>query len=370
MKPVSPALASPVSVATGQPGAGSLNVLRFLAAAFIVVFHYASHAPLALTGWPPVLRQGWLATDFFLMLSGYILSRVYGERVASGRIAPRQFVVRRFMRLWPAHVIVLLAMALFVVVSSDAGDAPGHADHYSWIGFVAQLFLVHGWGMFSAPGWNVPTWTLSTLLVCYALFSLYVPRLYRRSVWIWIGVGLAVFIVAEILALGVAHNSLVDLPFAWGLLRSIPLFVLGNVVERVAGKLRVGRISFCVIIGLCLTSIIVLAGQPRNTAIDTIVLALLATVLAVSGAVSFPETTATRRMGQASFAVFLVHSLVGAVWFGLMAKLSSRMGMTGDVTWLLWSMGVAAALTAAFAFEAWVHAPLSRRMSRLAWLRD
>ena len=370
MKPVASTIASPVSVAAGRAGAGSLNVLRFLAAAFIVVFHYSTHAPVALSGWPAVFQQGWLATNFFLMLSGYILSRVYGQRLVEGQVKPAQFVLRRLVRLWPAHAVVLLAMAAFVFVSSDVGAAPGHADHYSLTGFFAQLFLVHGWGMMTAPGWNVPTWTLSTLLVCYALFSLYLPILFRRSAWVWVALGLTVFAGAQILALGVAHNSFVDLPFAWGLLRSIPLFVIGNVVERVTGKLRVGRLSFAVIVGLCLVSIVCLAGEARSLLVDTIILALLATVLAVSGAVSFPETGVTRQMGQTSFALFLVHSLVGAIWFGVMTKLVARLNLPFDVDWALWTLGVAAAIATAFAFETFVHAPLTRLVARLGIGRD
>ena len=69
-------------------GGASLDVLRFLAALFILLFHYGSNAPRDLETIVPVFRQGWLATDFFLMLSGYVLSRAYGRQSRTPCCAP------------------------------------------------------------------------------------------------------------------------------------------------------------------------------------------------------------------------------------------------------------------------------------------
>jgi peptidoglycan/LPS O-acetylase OafA/YrhL len=74
-------------------------------------------------------------------------------------------------------------------------------------------------------------------------------------------------------------------------------------------------------------------------------------------------------MGRASFALFLVHSLVGAVWFGVSAKLIDHFRLGAAAQWGLWSLGVALAIAAAFVFDALVDKPLSARVSRLSFVK-
>ena len=361
--------AKPAHAPAPRRGGASLDVLRFLAAAFILLFHYGANAPTPLASLMPVFDQGWLATDFFLFLSGYVLSRAYGERLVASDMRRTHFFLRRFARLWPSHILVLLAFGAFVLASSLAGFAPSHAGKYGALAFFAQAFLVHGWGILPEPAWNVPTWTISALLVCYGLFSLYLPLIYRRPRIVMAGLAVAVLACAHALALGLAHHAFVDLPFAWGLLRAIPLFMLGNLIERMTAALRVSRTVFWAALAMAFTGVAVLAQGPRNTFIDTAILVLLAVVLAVSGAVTFRESLVTRRMGRASFALFLTHSLIGAVWFGVGPKLIAHFGLGTAAQWGLWLSGVLAAVAVAFIFDALVDKPLSERVSSLAFVR-
>lgn len=359
---------APVAV-SGRAGGASLDVLRFLAASFILLFHYGQSAPVSLDQVSPVFAQGWLATDFFLFLSGYVLSRAYGQRLVTSHMRRSHFFLKRFARLWPSHVIVLAAFAVFVALSSLAGFAPNHAEKYGGLALFAQAFLVHGWGIIHEPAWNVPTWTISALLVCYALFSVYLPWIYNRSLAVLAGLALAILLAGHLLALTLADHAFVDLPFAWGLLRAVPLFILGNLIERMTAGLRVSKIVYWSTLAAAFTGICLLSGLPRHAGTDSAILCLLGTVLAVSGAVTFGETMVTKRMGQASFALFLTHSLVGAVWFSAMPKLVERFGLSTPVQWGLWAMGVAAAIVTAFVFDALIDKPLSERVSKLGFVK-
>jgi peptidoglycan/LPS O-acetylase OafA/YrhL len=354
-----------------QPRAGgaSLDVLRFLAASFILLFHYGSTAPVDLATLFPIFKQGWLATDFFLFLSGYILSRAYGQRLVTSHMRRTHFFLRRFARLWPSHILVLLAFGAFVMASTAAGFAPNHAEKYGAADFFAQAFLVHGWGMMHAESWNTPTWTLSVLLVCYALFSLYIPYLYKRGLAVMIGLSVVVLLAAHGLALGLANHAFVDLPFSWALLRAIPLFLLGNLIERMTAGLRVSRAVFWITLFGALAVISGLCLLPRNAMTDSLILVLLGSVLAVSGGVTFHENIVTHRMGRASFALFLTHSLVGAVWFGISPKLIAHFALNAPMQWVLWGAGVLAAVTVAFLFDAVVDKPLSQWVSKLSFVK-
>ncbi|MEI9904087.1 MAG: acyltransferase family protein [Asticcacaulis sp.] len=219
------------------------------------------------------------------------------------------------------------------------------------------------------PSWNVPTWTISALLICYALFSVYLPLIYRRSLIFMAIVAAGVLVCAHLLALSLAHHAFVDLPFAWGLLRAVPLFILGNLIERMTASLRVSKTVFWLGLAGAFGGVAILAQLPRNAFIDTAILVLLAAVLAVSGGVTFKENIVTRRMGRASFALFLTHSLVGAVWFGISPKLIAHFGLNGPAQWGLWLSGVLAAIITAFVFDALVDKPLSERVSRLSFVK-
>ena len=70
---------------------GALDALRFLAAFFMVVYHYSQESPVKLQDLHPVFTRGYLATDFFLIVSGYVLGRIYGERVAANGIGMGAF---------------------------------------------------------------------------------------------------------------------------------------------------------------------------------------------------------------------------------------------------------------------------------------
>lgn len=360
---------SATGLSSARVGVASLDVLRFAAAAFILIYHYGMNAPVELERMMPVLGRGWLATDFFLMLSGYVLSRSYGDRLATGGISPVRFFVRRFARLWPSHMVVLLGFGVFVLGCTLAGFPAGHADHYGLKSFVAQAVLIHGWGIINGPVWNVPTWTLSALLVCYALYSLYARVLPGRSRVALVLVAVAVVVCAQLMATTLAHRALADLPYAWGLLRAIPLFLVGNLIERATRDWRIEPPVFWSGLVVCVLVVVLVQQVTRSVVTDAAGLIALASLIVLSGAVAFPETAVSHRLGRASFSLFLTHSLVGAVWFGISPRLTGLLHIPAVGQWALWAAGVATALAVAFVFEALIDRPLSARVAKLSFVK-
>lgn len=88
--------------AAARPWLAGLDGLRALAVAAVVVFHFA----------PTVLPGGFLGVDLFFVISGYLITRLLlTEIVTTGRLAIRDFYVRRARRLVPAVVVLLLVTA-------------------------------------------------------------------------------------------------------------------------------------------------------------------------------------------------------------------------------------------------------------------
>lgn len=83
----------------------SLDALRGVAALAVVLFHVC--IPLGLIAAP----NGYLAVDFFFLLSGYVLAHAYDRRLREGRAAA-WFVRVRLERLYPLAVVgVLMGVA-------------------------------------------------------------------------------------------------------------------------------------------------------------------------------------------------------------------------------------------------------------------
>jgi peptidoglycan/LPS O-acetylase OafA/YrhL len=88
--------------AAARPWLRGLDGLRAVAVSAVVVFHFA----------PTVLPGGFLGVDLFFVISGYLITRLLLTEIdATGRLALRDFYVRRVRRLVPAVVALLLITA-------------------------------------------------------------------------------------------------------------------------------------------------------------------------------------------------------------------------------------------------------------------
>lgn len=124
----------------------SLDSLRGLAASAIAVFHLSD------TGW-----GGYLAVDFFLVLSGFILA--HGYLYKDKPTPPLVFINHRLARLYPLHVFTLLTFIAATLLSS--GELPAYQDGNLFTLF-QQLTILHSVGL--NPGgmtWNYPSWSIS-----------------------------------------------------------------------------------------------------------------------------------------------------------------------------------------------------------------
>jgi peptidoglycan/LPS O-acetylase OafA/YrhL len=333
---------------------GALDVLRFVAALFIVLYHVAERAPVSLFAIHPAFGRGYLATDFFLMLSGYVLAKTYGARVLAHGVTTGEFLKRRLLRIWPAHLVMLALFVVFVLATSAIGLAPQNPQWFQWSQLLPQVFLMQAWFVPGPSGWNMPTWTLSALIVCYAGF----PAAWRAtariaSPWTTLAIGVAIFLVVDYAAKAVTGVPAHQLPLRFGLVRGIPLFVLGMLIARlpttIAPKLADGL--------AILAGVGVLALQVAGR-FDHASLALLGLLIYAAGASGAKGWGWAGLAGRLSFSLFLTNQLVAVVWFGLLRAVAGKLGFEGPALWLTWAMALPACVAAAWLFERFVDAPL------------
>lgn len=318
-----------------------------------------------------LFNQGWIGTDFFLIVSGFVISRAFFASVSSGQISFRQFMKQRILRAWPTHAAIMLAFGLLVlgIEVSSPGLLPQGA--YSLKSYVAQLFLLNA---FIEPGlgWNYPTWTISAIIVCYMLFYLVVRKFSAASIRAVSVVALGGLIAGSLVTYAFSHGGFVDAQFAWRLARSIPLFFCGTLVERLTTTWVIRPGTYFALTAPILCLIVCLGNQLRSPLLDYSILAALVLLVSLSGAVWLTETPLTRRLGRASFCIYLIHIPVKFLSLGLSMMLFPVLSVHPMWGWVIFFGGLATVFLAGFAVDTWVDTPIqnllhgtSRRGARM-----
>ena len=146
----------------------ALTGLRFFAAIAIVLHHMRGTF-----GFPTdVLTQVPLGNgvSFFYVLSGFILTYVYHD--AGGSTARGKFLLARFARVWPLHLVTFVLICLVISPVSQVGTEDGLLAAF------LNLTLLHAWMpdyryFFS---FNSVSWSLSVEAFFYLIFPLVLLR--------------------------------------------------------------------------------------------------------------------------------------------------------------------------------------------------
>jgi peptidoglycan/LPS O-acetylase OafA/YrhL len=372
-----PSQGAPASEAVGfRPGkeavrGGALDFLRFLASLLIVVYHYGAESPMRIERFGQVFSRGFLATDFFLMLSGYVLGRAYGASTLSGRLSTPRFWARRAARIWPGHLVVLAMLAALVWLLNTVGTDAHKPSRFAWDQLVTQALLIHAWG-FPSDGWNLPSWSLSALIVCYALFPMFWRAVSKvRHAWV-LPIGAAVILGAfEVIARKVFLHPLPDLQFQFGVVRALPLFVLGVCLaravdmrwpsERAAKILLWGGVALLVI-----TQPLDRYALPDPALFDAPSLLAIAMIVLGAGRLPVKRPQAWIEEGaKLSFALFITHIFVGVIYWSAVHKLIETVPIGIGWQWLMWLAGFPIAYGAAWLFHTYVDQPLQDRIQPL-----
>lgn len=151
-----------------------LDSLRGLAALGVTLFwHYSHFGPYRPFDGPAadwLYRYGLMLVDLFFVLSGFVLSHAYLEKLANRRVSPWQFFVLRFSRLYPLHLVTLLLVAAVQAYRRSIGLEDfvyGASDLFH---FVLNLAFLQQGIVRTVYSFNGPAWSLTVEEVSYLLF--------------------------------------------------------------------------------------------------------------------------------------------------------------------------------------------------------
>ena len=160
------------------PNLISIDYVRFFLSISIAIWHYqliisvGNLYPATFKDFPFSYEigffytHGYLAVQFFWLISGYIISYIYLE----GNFKIRDFLRNRFARLYPLHIVTLLITGILQIVAlSKLGRQPicGSNDLKH---FLLNLLFIPSIGLEDACSFNAPIWSVSVEIYSYLLF--------------------------------------------------------------------------------------------------------------------------------------------------------------------------------------------------------
>ncbi len=352
----------------------SLTGLRFLAALLVFTFHTtwqtrfiegtAGDALGSVFG-----NAGFYGVTFFFVLSGFVLT--WAARPDD--TAPRVWR-RRVVKIFPNHLVTFVAAGALMLLT---------AQRFTPIGTIANLFLLQSWipDITILNTMNSVSWSLS----CELLFYLSFPLLHRvlnrvpvRGLWITGGVLAALTLVAPLVSTYLIGGT--PLPFIsdgtlsfeqiWFVYFFPPVraieFVLGMIAARLVLEGAWPRLGLSVTLPLVVVGYVVTSSVPYLFGVAGTAALWLTPLVAAAcradlhGTFSPFRGRVLFRLGELSFAFYLVHRLV-VTYVHQWLVADRHLGPLIGAGLLLLTFAVAMAI--AYALFTWVEVPAVRRFS-------
>lgn len=298
-----------------------LTSLRGIAAFWVMLYHYAEFMPDGwrrnLDGMSGIVGHGYLAVDFFFILSGFIIAHVHMEDFAAGPELARitRFMKLRFARIYPLHLVTLMALVCLDLVwetlrwnsGGDFGWMPWQG-RYSVVELVRNVLLLQG-GFAPIHSWNFPSWSIGAEWFAYLTFPFVawacvsrMPRLLIPAAGI-----LAIFWLDR-------HFGTLNVGsgFFYPLLKCLGEFWIGVgiflVARRWTAPLPVSRAAVAIILGLMILAAHASLPDMFFVGLSAALVTMLAS--APSVAASWLNGPYLDALGERSYSLYMVHALV------------------------------------------------------------
>jgi hypothetical protein len=213
-----------------------LDSWRGVAALLVAIFHLNVFSAIYSLDF---IRNAYLFVDFFFVLSGFVITHSYGDRMGTLEDVGT-FAFRRFNRLWPLHAIVLLAFVLVEAAKAvlAARGASFYAPPFTGANTsgAVLLNLVFGqaMGITTQLTWNPPSWSIAAEFWTYLIFAVtlhFAVTRFSRLAHAAEGL-LAILLVVSVVILVLYSEHGQDVTYDLGLFRCLYGFIVGHFVYR------------------------------------------------------------------------------------------------------------------------------------------
>ena len=296
-----------------------LDGLRGVAALMVIWYHVFEGYAFAGGGNIETLNHGYLAVDFFFILSGFVIGYAYDDRWGKS-LTMKDFFKRRLIRLHPMVVMgAVLGAITFCIQGCVQWDGTHVAISMIMLSLLCTIFFipampgvgyeVRGNGeMFPLNG---PCWSLFFEYIGNILYALFIRRLSNKALTVFVvllGAALAAFAVFNVSTYG-------NIGVGWTLDGMLFPFSLGMLMSRNFKPMKVkGAFWICTIALIALFSVPYLEGMEPlcmngvYEAFCVIVAFPIILWIGASGTTTDVQSTKVCKfLGDISYPVYVIH---------------------------------------------------------------
>lgn len=304
-----------------KPHYNILDGLRGVAAIVVVCFHLFE--AYATSHVDQIINHGYLAVDFFFILSGFVIGYAYDDRWKTLTI--KEFLKRRFIRLHPMVVIgAVIGAIMFYFQGCSVWDVSKVTVTMLIVATLMNAFLIPATpgveirGLTEMYPLNGPSWSLFFEYIGNILYAFFIRKLPTKALSILIllaGCGLAAFAIWGPYGDICVGFALIGDNMLGGSLRLLFSFSAGLLLSRIFRPAHIKGAFW-----ICSLSVIVLLSVPRlggnehfwmNGIYDTVCFALLFPLIVYLGASGKTTDKTTTRickfLGDISYPLYMVH---------------------------------------------------------------
>ena len=305
-----------------------LDGLRGVAALLVIWYHVFEGFAFASGGMITTVNHGYLAVDFFFMLSGFVISYAYDDRLGK-TMGLKAFFTRRLVRLHPMVIMgVLIGIVFFLLQGGVKWD--GTAVPASMILLAAVLGMLLVPAIPGAPyeirgngemfPLNGPSWSLFFEYIGNVLYGILIHRFSNKVLAVWtglMGIGLWYFALTDAAGYGsIGVGWTLDLVnFTGGLLRMLFPFSLGMLLARNFKPVKIkGAFWICSAVLAILFHVPFVAGGESisyNGVFEMLCITLVFPAIIWLGASGKTTDSFSDRvcnfLGDISFPVYIIH---------------------------------------------------------------
>lgn len=288
----------------------TLDGMRGLVALLVAGYHFSEACSWKL------IPQGYLAVDFFFLLSGFVIALQYGGKLGD-TLSVRRFMTLRIIRLYPLHMFGLaVGVLVFWTWKGPSHILPGSTAPTL---LMNTLMLPTPFNALLFP-FNGAQWSIFVEVVVNFIFALALYRL--RSPML-----LSVALIGVIgLLLTVHAPFFFDLGWAWpnlvgGLFRALFAFPTGMIVARLMRGRARDRSPIAILACIALLALM-FAPVPRDLQVAyefaTVLVAFPMILLAGVRYEPFEwQMTPFAFLGDISYAVYAIHKPLVVIAIGI-----------------------------------------------------
>ncbi len=292
-----------------------IESLRGVAAISVAFYHFGINSYLTSNSF---IKNSWLMVDFFFLLSGFVIALNFQNKIFTFSDSLK-FQARRFFRLYPLHIAVLLIFLLieyakyiaeikYGLVANNPAFSINNLES-----FIHNVFMIHAFSQ-DYLTWNGASWSISAEFFTYFFFALIVLLCNRNSLFI---VFCSLFIALT--AFIFLFNT--NLSAGNGIIRCFFSFFLGVIVWNICRNIIFQIPNFISYLILPISIFAIVFSEPEDVIGINILTPIIFSLMLISLKASNQNTNYIIRilnkkklvyLGTISYGIYMLH---GIVWW-------------------------------------------------------